>query len=409
MDSSNLKNYKKSTNVDDILSEVAEDEVFDVSEVKLSDIKLKHLEDTEPFVEEMPEPTKNTTVKVKSPKTQEPDILPKESIFLRILKNIVPFKGDEKYEIIRKSALLCSIIVLVVAVGMIFGEFSKNSEDLEIKSELIEMRGEVKIDEADYVKIKEKVPTILDEYVSLYKRNSDIVGWINIEGTAVDYPILQTDDNNFYLDNNFDKEYSRSGSIFADHRASITPESRSANIVLYGHNMASGEFFASIMNYKAYNDRLDYYSAHPVINMDTIYEKGKYKIFAAMTTNVDEEDGEVFKYFKIHEFKTKGEFNDYVGKVLDRSMFYNPDVDVTYGDEIITLSTCDFSMGSADLRFVVFARRVRKGESDTVDVDKAYINQDPLYFDLYYDIMGGEWGGRKWDSKLLKSYNPKAP
>ena len=87
---------------------------------------------------------------------------------------------------------------------------------------------------------------------------------------------------------------------------------------------------------------------------------------------------------------------------MDRSLFYT-DVDLEYGDELLTLSTCYYPFGKeVDTRFVLFARRVREGESAEVDTSKAYINDDPLYFDYWYQLYGGSWGGRKWDTTKVK-------
>ena len=80
-------------------------------------------------------------------------------------------------------------------------------------------------------------------------------------------------------------------------------------------------------------------------------------------------------------------------------MFFT-DVDLEYGDELLTLSTCYYPLGkeNADTRFVVFARRVREGESEEVDTSVAKQNPDPLYFDYWYQTHGTKWGGRNWDA-----------
>lgn len=96
------------------------------------------------------------------------------------------------------------------------------------------------------------------------------------------------------------------------------------------------------------------YDEHPVIQFDTIYEKGLYKIFAMMQVNVEKADGEVFYYTAAYTFKNKKEFIDYYAKVLDRSFIYTPQVDLKYGDEVIALSTCDFPFGkSKNIRYVL--------------------------------------------------------
>ena len=91
---------------------------------------------------------------------------------------------------------------------------------------------------------------------------------------------------------------------------------------------------------------------------------------------------------------------------MDRSVLWT-DVDLQYGDNILTLSTCyyPYTKEKADTRVAVFARKVREGESAEVDVSKAMRNPDPLLFAYEYRVKGGSWGGRKWDSSKLLSYN----
>lgn len=267
---------------------------------------------------------------------------------------------------------------------------------------------------------EKKKSGILPEYRELYEQNHDMVGWLKIEGTNVDYPVMQSkgfdptkpidydvvyEKNMYYLKHDFNKEYSYSGSVTAEYCAHIGSDYRSANIILYGHNMANGTFFRDVNKFDALYYGREMYDEHPVIQFDTIYEKGLYKIFAMMQVNVEEEDGEVFYYTATFDFKNKQEFIDYYAQVLDRSFIFTPQVDLKYGDEVIALSTCDFPFGKSNsIRYVLFARRVREGEDPTVDVTKTVINPDPLYYDYWYSVYGGSWGGRKWDPALLKGY-----
>ena len=270
---------------------------------------------------------------------------------------------------------------------------------------------------------EKKNTDILPEYKEWYDKNHDMVGWLKIEGTNVDYPVLQSkgfdptkpidyaevyEKNMYWLKHDFEGEYSYSGCITAEYCAHIGSDYRSANILLYGHNMSNGTFFRDVNKFDVLYYGREMYDEHPVIQFDTLYEKGLYKIFAMMQVNVDEEDGEVFYYTGTYDFKNKQEFIDYYAKVLDHSFIFTPQVDLKYGDEIIALSTCDFPFGkSKNIRYVLFARRVREGEDPTVDVSKTVINPDPLYYDYWYSVYGGSWGGRNWDPALLKGYKAK--
>jgi sortase B len=157
-----------------------------------------------------------------------------------------------------------------------------------------------------------------------------------------------------------------------------------------------------------YNRDLNTYIKNPTADFTTIYSpeddtRNTYKIFAGMFVNSNVQHGEVFDYWKRRFFESKAEFYDFVGNVMDRSVFYT-DVDLEYGDEILTMSTCYYPFGHDTDRFVVLARRVREGEDTAVDTSKAYINPDPLYFKYYYQVNGGSWKGRNWDLSKVKGF-----
>lgn len=248
---------------------------------------------------------------------------------------------------------------------------------------------------------------VMSTYEEQYEQNNDLIGWITIDGTPIDYPVVQAEDNFYYLDKDINHEYTKNGSIFADYQCEFTSRTRPANIILYGHNMRTGPSFAKLTTYYPWytgSASLQQYLTSPTVKFDTIWEEGTYKIFGAMFVNTKEEHGEVFKYYKQRKITSEEEFYTYIAKIMDRSVFYT-DVDLEYGDEILTLSTCYYPVGKIDTRFVVFARRVRDGESEEVDTSKAAINYDPLYFDYYYKVMGGKWGGRKWDTTKVKGFD----
>lgn len=331
----------------------------------------------------------------------------KDNILIKIFKYLIPQKGDAVAEIIRKCIFLGAFIVLIVSVIMIMMDVQRDIIVEKVKGEVIELHTDISISAEKQEEIKEEHPEILDEFVQLIDKNPDIVGWIKIDGTVIDYPVMQSKDNDYYLDHNFYNQDNAAGEIFADYHDPIEPNDNANNIVLYGHNMPSGERFGMLPHYNNLRsgNNLDFYKEHPTIDFNTLYKDSKYKIFAGMLVNTDEEHGEVFYYLQGKNFKKKSSFDNYVADILDRSTFINPDVDLQYGDQLLTLSTCIFNYGIDDLRWVIFAREVRDGESEEVDVSKVYDNPDPLYFDYYYKIYGGEWGGRKWDASIIKNFS----
>ena len=194
------------------------------------------------------------------------------------------------------------------------------------------------------------MPPILDEYLTLYNRNKRLIGWIQIADTNIDYPVMQTVNNEYYLDRNFSQEYDRNGSIFMDYQCSVHP--RSDNLIIYGHHMKSGAMFGNLQKYESEA----FFKEHPLIQFDTIYEKGTYQVMYAFRSRVFREDEIVFKYYQFIDVNSADEFNSNMREMAALS-YYDTGVSATYGDAILTLSTCD---NEDELgRFVVVAKKVR--------------------------------------------------
>lgn len=185
-------------------------------------------------------------------------------------------------------------------------------------------------------------------YMELKKSNPDFFGWLSIEGTVLDYPVMYTpNDPEYYLHRNFDGEYSYSGVPF------IQGDCREGcgNYLMHGHNMKNGSMFAGILFYK---DK-SYWKEHPVISFDTPYENGEYEVMSAFYSKVYMSDEEnVFKYYKYTDLSDKKVFDEYA-KQVKAAALYDTGVDAEYGDEFITLSTCAYHTENG--RFVVVARK----------------------------------------------------
>lgn len=340
-----------------------------------------------------------------------------KNVFVRMF---IPTKGDSAGAIIRKITVWLCLVVVIVCAIVVIPELTRRSEDailIEDLAEKVELNasGSFSVDEQKMEEIKQEVPEILDKFVDLYAENGDIVGWITVGGGdhLISYPVMMNElETDYYLYRNFKKEYSISGSIFCDNH--VLPFTDANNLVLYGHNMGSGEYFAQLTYYYPYSAHastfIDYYKKYPTLQFDTLWEEGTYKIFAGIFINTESKDGYPYPYFQKRQFTNELQFMDFMGNIMDRSTFYT-DVDVQYGDQIITLSTCYYyPMGKeVDARFALFARKVREGEDPSVDVDKIVVNPDPLFFDTYYQrVGGGSWGGRTWDVEypwLVKDFD----
>ncbi len=344
----------------------------------------------------------------------------KENLFVRIAKYLFPQKGDSITEILRKiifmgagTVLIVSVVILLITAGNKVSDTSDNNSLSDIYHGAVSGNTAVNIDTTKREELKKEYPEVLEEFLPLLEINKDVVGWITVENgekKLLDYVVMQTDNNDYYLDHNYKGEESISGAIFADYHDEITAESQPANIVLYGHNMMSGEYFAQLTRFNNYHPAgygLDYIKSYPTITFSTLYKKSTYKIFGGVLINTRKEEGApVFNYIRYRNFDTKADFDDYCAKILDRSTFINPDANLKYGDNLLTLSTCSLQFDAdRQIRWVIFAREVREGESPEVDVDRIYANPDPLYFDYYYDLYGGEWGGRKWSAELIQGFS----
>ncbi len=196
---------------------------------------------------------------------------------------------------------------------------------------------------------------ILSPYKELYQESKDLAGWITIENTNINYPVMyRKDDNQTYLNTDFNGNgNSLSGCIFIDGRSNFFEEKASSNLIIYGHNMKVGTMFHDVNNYK---DEA-YYLAHPVIHFDTLYEYGTYEIMSAFPFDVEvTENSPNFQYYNYYNITGKEEFNKYLAGITILSL-YDTGIKAEWGDELITLSTCSGYDLNTTKRFVIVARK----------------------------------------------------
>lgn len=192
---------------------------------------------------------------------------------------------------------------------------------------------------------------VLEEYQTLYNKNKKLIGWLKIDDTNIDYPVMQTANNEYYLDHNFDQEYDKNGSLFLDKDCDVVH--RNTNLIIYGHHMKSGRMFGNLNQYSSE----EYGRKHSLIQFDTIYEKGTYEVMYVFRSRIYNEDEVVFKYYQFFDAASEKEFESNMQEMAALSL-YDTGVTASFGDELLTLSTCDNS--ETDGRFVVVAKRVRE-------------------------------------------------
>lgn len=204
---------------------------------------------------------------------------------------------------------------------------------------------------------KEKVEfdpeRMLPRYKAIYELNDDLVGWISIPGTDVDYPVVQTAQSEFYLNHDFFGEENINGQIILD--TLCDPYTPSYNLVISGHNMRSGSMFGNLDDYASKN----YWQNHKFVQFDTLMDERQYVIFAAFYSADYDVDEEGFRYNADIQYRVDAD--QWLTEIRENQI-YDTGIDVEFGDEFLTLTTCNHVRRS-DGRFVLVCRRIREGET----------------------------------------------
>lgn len=192
-------------------------------------------------------------------------------------------------------------------------------------------------------------PPILAQYEALYQANDDLVGWLSIEGMVIDYPVMRSEDDEFYLHHNFQGEEDKYGCLYVRNRADV--DTPGTNFIIYGHNMKDGSMFGDLDLYR----KKSFCQEHGVIRFDTLYEERSYEIVAVFLSQVYAEQDEEFKYYQFYEAETEEEFQYFYENIKELAL-YDTGVTAEYGDTFLTLSTCAYHV--TDGRLVVVAKRI---------------------------------------------------
>lgn len=250
-------------------------------------------------------------------------------------------------------ALIVSIMLSYIYILIPFYEMydiSKQSTLLEEAPSLHNAESSIdkpNIDEPDsQLPAKDERMLKLEE---LQKANSEIIAWIEIANTKINFPVLQASDNNFYLYHDYTKKKSKSGAIFLDKDYVWSPPS--SNLLIYGHNMNNGTMFEDLLKYK----NKEFYNNHPIIKFTTTSENSLYEIISVFKSKVYYKSDNVFKYYRFINAETESEYNDYITNIKKLSL-YDTGKTAVYGEQLMTLSTCSYH--TKDGRFVVVAKKI---------------------------------------------------
>lgn len=251
----------------------------------------------------------------------------------------------------KKSRMLllaiCSVVFIYSAYNLISYYYDayinaktyNKVKDLYIPAEVVieDAQGETEED------IEARLQALREEnFRKLREANKDIVAWIYVPGTNVDYPVVHGEDNSYYLNHDIEGKTSRAGAIFLDYRIAVNEDSTidDINTVIYGHHMKNGSMFASLKRYKDSS----FLEENPYIYLDTVNGRRKYQIFSVFVTKTD------FQYTKIN-FSSDNEYLQYLQEINNKSM-NSTNIELKSTDKIITLSTCTYEFDGARLAVI---------------------------------------------------------
>lgn len=249
------------------------------------------------------------------------------------------------------AVCIITILFIMLLLKSYEEKLSENTkEDISREQDYVK---EINIDDSqnEIQEDEEKEPEILSEYKDLYDQNNELYGWLKIDDTIIDYPVMHTpDDPQKYLYLGFNEEDDIAGTLFMDYRDTKDSD----NLIIYGHNMKNMTMFGSLPDYKD----ISFYEEHPVIHFDTLYEKQDYEVAYAFYDQIySEDDTEHFKYYHYIDAEDEEEYDNAIQYFAERSV-YDTGITPEYGDQLIMLITCAYHV--EDGRFVVVARKIEE-------------------------------------------------
>ena len=306
---------------------------------------------------------------------------------------LIPQKGDSKGDLVRKIVTIVSAVVLICAVVVLAAYFAQNAKNKRDEEERAKLFTEISVitpaataapvTESEEVVTEPPPLVMLENFEPFMEQNPDTAGFLSVPNTSINDIVVQTTDNEYYLDKDFDRNRNQAGAIYIDFRciANDYDDKQSDNIIIYGHNQANGTRFGTLKKYKIKKEstgNFSFYQENPTFTFTNLYNEYTYKIIAMFVIEVEPfqtRDGIIFDYHNYVKFAGERNFDKFKENVLARTAV-NTGVDFEEGDKFITLSTCSNEFEPS--RFVVIGRRVRDGESPEVDTSLSEINTDML-------------------------------
>lgn len=246
-------------------------------------------------------------------------------------------KIKKKSKKIKKIIIIIIFFIILTFSSIKYININKNAEIYkEISSNIEDNEENINLKKIKYAK----------------NINSDVIGWLEVPNTMINYPILQSNNNDYYLKYNYKREESKYGSIFLNYKSNINDEN--SNLIIYGHNMGDNQMFNELLKYR---DE-EYFKKHKIIKISNEQKEYNYSIIAVFKSRVfyqDEED--VFRYYNYTYFNNEEEYNNYI-KNVNQLQLYNTNVSAKYGEQLATLITCEYSQKNG--RLVIVAKKELK-------------------------------------------------
>ena len=259
-------------------------------------------------------------------------------------------KRGKKNNTVSKYIFITCLIVIICGASYLFYDFYQKNTD---KKKIEEINNEIVANNEEVNEVaKKEVSTANMEKVKEYKAiNDEVIGWIKIEDTKINFPVLQNEDNNYYLTHDYKKDSNKYGSIFLKKECDIND--MNSNLLIYGHNMKDEEMFNCLLNYQ----NKGYYEQHKTIQITTENEEREYEIISAFKSRIFYEDEkDVFRFYYTYGFKDENEYQHYIANVK-KIQLYDTGVTANFGEQLVTLITCEYSQENG--RMVVVGKRIK--------------------------------------------------
>ena len=326
----------------------------------------------------------------------------KKKTFWQSFRGLFPEKGDSVKERLRKLIFLGSVAAIIVCGYMVadyeLDLFLNRNQNSNISDLYHTYDPIVSEEEPEKTDEDTRFYSLMSGAKKLLDINPDVIGYMTIPtidgDPIVDIPVVQAQDNSKYLDINFKGEDSRAGALFLDYRNNFDriidhkrAEKDSDHLIVYGHNMGDDSMFGSLKYYER-NQGVNYYENHPIIQFNSNYDTYTYKIFAFFILDALDETSTEFDIWNKLNFDDEEDFYNFVNEAKRRTIRTN-DVDVKYGDQILSLSTCNTLLGDRG-RLIIMARKVRAGEDPYEGTQHSEANTNIKWPTMYYNTRTNE-------------------